>query len=56
MNFYVRLTIAILIVILLAEVAPEAVNALLALLLVGLIVGRWQAFAGLAYIIASVGR
>jgi len=56
MNFYVRLIIAILVVLALAEVAPEVVNAILLLMLVGMILGRWPAFAWLANIIGSLGR
>lgn len=56
MNFYVRLAIAILVVLALAEVAPGAVNAILLLLIVGMALGRWPAFAWLANFISRIGR
>lgn len=40
MPFLAILVLAIFVVLLLAEISPEAVNALLALILLGLILGR----------------
>ena len=44
MPFYGLLLISIVVVLLLAEIAPEAVNALLILLLLGLVLSRYSKF------------
>lgn len=44
MKFYATLTISVVVVLLLAEVSPEAVNAFLILLLIGIVLGRYTAF------------
>ena len=44
MRFYATLTIAVVVVMLLAEISPELVNAFLMLLLLGIVLGRYQAF------------
>lgn len=44
MRFYATLTIAVVVVMLLAEISPEVVNAFLLLLLLGIVLGRYQAF------------
>ncbi|WP_322510722.1 hypothetical protein [Chloroflexus sp.] len=56
MNFYIRLAIAIIVVLVLAEFAPEAVNAVLILLLVGMLLGRRRSFEMLAAFIGTIGR
>jgi hypothetical protein len=43
-----RLGVAIIVVLLLAEVIPEAVNAVLILVLVGLILGHYSSFTFMA--------
>jgi len=48
MKFYATLALASTVILLLAEVAPEAVNAFLILLLMGIILGRYQSFEKLA--------
>ena len=52
----VSFVIAILIVVALAEVIPEAVNAVLVLVLVGIILMRFPAFAGLVNSIGTLGK
>ena len=44
MKFYATLMVTTVVVILLAEVSPSAVNALLALILLGIILGRYATF------------
>lgn len=44
MKFYAYLILAIVVVLMLAELIPEAINAFLALLLLGVILGRHTAF------------
>lgn len=53
-GFYPRLALVILIAIAAAEVAPEATNFLLILILVGLVLGHYGQFSGLATILGSV--
>lgn len=55
MTFYPRLLIAIILVAVLAEVAPRFVNMLLIIILAGLLLGRWPAFARLADTIGGLG-
>ena len=50
-----RIIIVVFVVIALAEFAPEAVNGILILVLIGLILGRFQAFKGLFQIFNSFG-
>jgi hypothetical protein len=54
--FLARLIIVILLVVALAQVAPEAVNAVLALVLIGIILSRWRSFQGITQIIGTLGR
>jgi hypothetical protein len=54
LGFYPKLAIVILLAIAMAEAAPEAVNAVLVLILLGLILGHWAQFSGLAKILGSV--
>lgn len=54
--FLVKLAIVILITVALAELAPEAVNAVLGLILIGAILGNWQEFKGLATLIGTLGK
>lgn len=54
--FLARLIIVILLVVALAQVAPEAVNAILLLVLIGIILSRWKSFQGLTQIIGTLGR
>lgn len=56
MNFYLKLAIVILIVIALGEAAPDVVNAVLILILIGAILGNWQEFSGLAAILGTLGK
>ena len=56
MNFYLKLGIAILIVVALGEAAPDVVNAVLVLILIGAILGNWQEFSGLAAILGTLGK
>jgi len=56
MNFYLKLGIVILLVLALAEAAPDAVNAILVLILIGAILGNWQEFSGLAAILGTLGK
>ena len=44
MKFYATLTVTIVVVLLLAEISPTAVNALLILILMGIVLGRYGAF------------
>jgi len=44
MKFYATLTVTIVVVLLLAEISPTAVNALLILILMGIVLGRYTAF------------
>jgi hypothetical protein len=50
----VKIVIVILITVALAEVAPEAVNYILLLILIGVILGNWQEFSGLASVFSSL--
>jgi preprotein translocase subunit SecF len=43
-----RLGVAVIVTMLLSEVAPEAVNAVLILILVGLVLGHYSSFAFMA--------
>lgn len=53
MKFYAVLILAVVIVIVASEVSPAATNALLLLLIAGVVLGRWQAFAGLIATVSS---
>jgi len=44
MKFYATLMVTVVVVLLLAEVSPSAVNALLILILLGIVLGRYGAF------------
>lgn len=54
--FYGKLAIVILIVIALSEAIPEVVNAILLLILVGLILGHYTKFTFLTQLISTVGK
>lgn len=54
--FIARLIIVILLVVALSQVAPEAVNAVLALVLVGIVLSRWKSFQGLTQVINTLGK
>jgi hypothetical protein len=54
--FLARLLIVILLTVALAEVAPEFVNIVLALILVGIVLGHWKSFSGLASMLGSLGK
>ena len=56
MNFYIKLGIVILLVVALSEAAPDLVNAILVLILIGAILGNWQEFSGLAAILGTLGK
>lgn len=51
---FARLALVILISVALSEVAPEAVNAFLILILVGVVLGHWKAFQVLASTLSSL--
>lgn len=51
-----KLVIVILLVVAIAEFAPEWVNAFLGLVLIGVILSHWQNFAGLASAIGTLGK
>ncbi len=53
--FYARIVIVVLIVLAISEISPEVVNAVLLLVLIGLILGRFQYFQGLFKVINSFG-
>jgi len=53
--FLARLVIVILLTVALAEFAPEAVNALLALILIGIVLSHWKDFQALTKVIATLG-
>lgn len=55
-NPAISYVIAILIVIAIAEVMPEAVNAVLILILIGILLMRFPAFAGLINSIGVLGK
>lgn len=56
-NFYARLVLAVVIVYMLAQVAPKAVNAILILILVGIVLMRFPAFQSLfASTIGALGK
>lgn len=52
----VKVVIAVLIVIALAEAAPEPVNYFLLLVLIGIILSRFEYFKGLAALIGTLGK
>ena len=54
--FLGKLAIVILITVAMAEIAPEAVNAVLVLILVGAILGNWQEFKGLVDVLGSLNK
>lgn len=56
MSQVAKLILAFLVVIALAEVMPEVVNAVLILILIGIVLMRFPAFAGLAQTIGSIGK
>lgn len=55
LGFYPKLAIVILLAVAASEVAPEAVNAVLLLILLGLVLGHYGAFASLAGVLGSIG-
>lgn len=54
--FVARLIIVILLVVALAQIVPEAINAILSLVLVGIILSRWKSFQGLTQVIGTLGK
>jgi len=54
LGFYPKLAIVILLAIGLAEIYPELVNAVLFLILIGLLLGHWSDFSGLAKILGTI--
>jgi len=56
MTFYGLLLVSIVAVLLLAEIAPEAINALLILLLLGVVLMRYDTFVDLTKKITSIGK
>ena len=56
MSFVFKLAIVILIVAALAEYAPELVNAILILVLLGMVLGNWKSFSGIASVFGSLGK
>lgn len=55
-NPYVKYAIAILIVLALAEVAPQIVNSILILVLIGMMLANTKAIASLAAVLGSLGK
>lgn len=55
-NPIVSYIVALLVVIALSEVMPEAVNAVLVLVLIGILLMRFPAFAGLVNSIGTLGK
>lgn len=55
MNLIARLIIVIALTVILAEIAPEAVNAILLLILIGLVLSNWKAFSQLNSLIGTLG-
>lgn len=53
--FAARLVIVILLTVALAEFAPELVNGILALTLIGIVLSNWKDFQGLTKVIATLG-
>ena len=51
-----KLVLVILIVLALAELDPDWINAFLALVLVGVILSHWQNFTGLASALGTLGK
>jgi len=56
MTFYALLIMAIIVVLLLAEAMPEAVNALLILLLLGVVLGRYDKFQELIVRVTQINK
>lgn len=54
--FIARLIIVILLVIAISQAIPEAVNAVLVLVLIGIVLSDSKTFSGLAQIVGSLGR
>lgn len=55
-NPYVRYAIAVLIVLAVAEAAPQVVNTFLVLVLIGMLVMNAKAMASLAAVFGAVGK
>lgn len=53
--FVARLVIVILLTIALAEFAPDMVNAILGLILIGIVLSNWRSFQGITKIISTIG-
>lgn len=56
MNFTTRLVIVIVLTIALAEFAPDLVNAILLLILIGILLSRWKSFSQLFGLIGTLGE
>lgn len=54
--FIARLIIVILLTVAISQIAPEAVNAILFLILVGILLSHWRSFQGLTQIVATLGK
>jgi len=54
LGFYAKLALVVLVAVMAAEAAPTAVNSVLILILVGLVIGHWSQFSGLATILGSI--
>lgn len=52
--FYARLALVCLIAVALSEAIPEAVNAVLILILAGIILGHWEKFSFLAQALGTL--
>ncbi len=53
---YIKYILAVLVILALAEVAPEVVNAILILILVGMLLMRFGYFAQLFNLIGTIGK
>lgn len=54
--FIARLIIVLLLVIAISQIAPEATNAILLLVLIGIVLSRWKSFQGLTQIVGTLGK
>jgi len=54
LGFYPKLVIVILLAVAASEAAPEVVNTVLVLILIGLLLSHWGQFAGLTKILGTL--
>ena len=54
--FYGRLILALILVMILAQVAPEPINYALVLVLIGLLLSKSQVFGNFLTVVSSVGK